>query len=164
MPTLLQRARTLTTLGALLLAACSKDNAVPTPPSSWQVDGQVLQSEKVTVEVGTPTYNANTITISIWQDISTATSTGSAVALTLRVPNRVGTYSLPSTNTNISAGYSDYVSPGQGSNLYEAVSGSITISALTSNSVAGTFSFVGAELFNKQHTKRITDGQFSKSF
>lgn len=165
MPTLLQRAHTLTVLGALLLlAACSKDKSTPTPVSSWQVDGQLLQAEKITVEVGTPTYNANTITISIWQDISTATSTGSAVALTLRVPNRVGTYSLPGTNTDVNAGYSDYVTPGQGSNLYEATSGSITISALTSNSVAGTFSFVGAELFNKQHTKRITDGQFSKSF
>ena len=164
-PTFLQRARALTTLGALLLlAACSKDKPAPTPASNWQVDGQPLQSEKITVEVGTPTYNANTITISIWQDISTATSTGSAVALTLRVPNRVGSYSLPGTSTDVDAGYADYVTPGQGSNLYEATSGTITISALTSNFVAGTFFFTGAELFNAKHTKLITGGQFSKSF
>ncbi|NML65822.1 hypothetical protein HHL22_11465 [Hymenobacter sp. RP-2-7] len=148
----------------LLATACSKDKATPAPANSWQVDGQAQQAAKVTVEVGTPAMNAGMLTIHIWQDISNANSTGSAVAVYLFVPNRVGTYSLTAASTSASAGYSDYVSPGAGSNLYEATSGSVTITALTSNSVTGTFTFTAAEVFTPQHTRQITNGQFSTTF
>ena len=80
------------------------------------------------------------------------------------VPNAVGTYSLAGKDTKASASYADYVTAGSGSNLYLSTSGSITISSLTSTSTAGTFSFTGAEMFNDQHTKRISNGQFNKTF
>ena len=157
--------RAAATLGTLLLAtACSKDKATPAPASSWQVERQAQQSDKVVVEMGTPALNPNMLTVSIWQNSSTASANSSAVVLTLFVPNRVGTYSLGGTTTKASASYADYLSPGSGSNLYAATSGSITISSLTSNSVAGTFAFTGAELFNTSHTKQIIGGQFTSPF
>ncbi|MBJ6146362.1 hypothetical protein [Hymenobacter sp. BT559] len=159
--------RAAATLGTLLLAtACSKDKATPAPASSWQVEGQAQQSDKVVVEMGTPALNPNMLTVSIWQNSSTASANSSAVVLTLFVPNRVGTYSLggTGTTTKASASYADYLSPGSGSNLYAATGGSITISSLTSNSVAGTFAFTGAELFNTSHTKQIIGGQFNSTF
>ena len=152
----------------LLLGACSKDNPAPTPipASSWQVDGQQQQSDSVAVQVNgaTASTNPNTIEIKIWQTFKAPTSIRSAVVVHMYVPNAVGTYSLAGKDTKASAGYSDYVTAGSGSNLYLSTSGSITISSLTSTSIAGTFSFTGAEMFNDQHTKRISNGQFNKTF
>jgi|GEM_PF-6834585 len=152
-------------LGLLvLLAACSKDKPAPTPAGSWQVDGQPQQSDRVSITLGTPALNPDVVTIAIWQNFNTTTSTGSAVVLTMNVPQRPGTYSLAGTRAPASAAYSDYSSAGSGNGLYPAVSGSIAISTLTSNSISGTFTFTGAELFNSQHTKQITNGQFNTSF
>jgi hypothetical protein len=148
----------------VLLAACSKDKTTPTPAGSWQVDGQPQQSERVSITLGTPALNSGIVTIAIWQNFNTTASTGSAVVLTMNVPQRTGTYSLAGTSTSTSAAYSAYSSAGQGTGLYTATSGSVTISTLTSNSISGTFTFTGTELFNSQHTKQITNGQFNTSF
>ena len=164
MPSQLRRVRPFGALGLLLLlAACAKDKSAPAPASSWQVDGQAQQSETVVVTLGTPALNRDMVTIEIWQTFTTATSNGSAVVLTMQVPQRPGTYSLAGASTNASAAYSGYSSTGQGTGLYPATSGTVTISALTSTFIAGTFSFTGAELFKAQHTIQIANGQFSKN-
>lgn len=132
------------------LAACSKkDDATPTPTAtegmSWTVDGNdITTATAVSQTTGT--------------DVMLAGSTSSSGGVFLDMPKTVGTYTLSSTSA-ASASY--VVTPAQGSSqFYDATSGSIVVSTVTSTAISGTFTFT-SKLSGGTATKILTNGKFN---
>ena len=142
----------------LALSACSKhDDASPEPPvvASWVIDGQERTSVLARAEV-----NVDKVAVYIYQNFASSSSKGSAVTVTLFVPNRVGTYTI-APNSQVSASFMDFdTSTGNSQDSYSADAGTITISALTATTISGTFNLTGKGYLNKQVTKSLTSGKF----
>ena len=140
----------------LLLSSCSKKEATaPGPGASWSVNGQDYESTQVQADV-----QNNEVEVNIRQQFSTATSNGSFVVFTLRVPRQTGTYSLSAANSQAQASYMEYTTDGKGIDFYVGSSGTVTISDLAANSITGTFTFTGNGFQHPQVTKTVNAGKF----
>jgi hypothetical protein len=128
------------------LAGCSRQDPAPTNQTilTWTVD-----SRTVSTVFAMQTTDGPDITV----EGSIDASQGGA-AMVLRMPKRLGTYTLAPNNWDVYAAYS-------GDGLYRSANGSITVSTLTATVIKGTFTFTGTGNSNPSLTKTITQGTFS---
>jgi hypothetical protein len=133
----------------VVLSSCKKSSSDTQPATTFafKVDGTAKSTSNV---VGI--YDKATQTVMI------TGSLGLTEGVTIGIPNvKVGTFDV--FNDGITATYSNGVDI---TNTYVAVSGTVTVTSFTSNTVSGTFSFVGTNQSNA--TKNITEGKFTTKY
>ena len=128
------------------LGGCSRQDPAPANQTilTWTVDGRTASTA-----FAMQTTDGPDITVEGSMDASQG-----GAGMTLRMPKRLGTYTLAPNSWDVYAAYS-------GDGLYRSTNGAITVSTLTATVIKGTFTFTGTGNSNPSLTKNITQGTFS---
>ncbi|QJX48828.1 hypothetical protein HMJ29_18700 [Hymenobacter taeanensis] len=136
-------------LFALLSSSCSKNNVPPDmAPLRWNVDGNDFSSRS-------PNYTLHTGGTII--ELSGSTRNGGE-AVQLYMPKKVGSYTVGAFGSGV---WASYISD----NLYQSVSGTITVTSASATAITGTFSFTAEGNYGSTPiTRTITGGIFNVPF
>jgi len=127
---------------ALLFFSCSKkSNPAPAQSISLKFNGTAYSTTNLTANT------SDNLTVISGEFV------GQSVVL-IDIPNaKVGSFDIPSSGANVS-----FANGSGAQNVYTANTGNITVTSMTSTSIAGTFEFTGNNVGGSPAT--VTSGQF----
>jgi len=131
----------------MVFPSCKKADPVVDPPFPYSrlwatVDGKSFQASEVTGSAGSSSLTVTGV-------LNSGTSKASSISLSIPNFSGTGNYAIPS---DAGASYSEPGGP------FDAESGTITLTTITTSRVEGKFSFVGKGAAGS--TKTVTNGNF----